>query len=96
MEINLQRPLGDSNPWLSARQADTLTAELRGQGERGGNWTPDGSYVTVLQTAATHIANSSHSPTMGLVGLEPTTNRLKARYSTIELQTHVIWYYSVV
>ena len=25
---------------------------------------------------------------MGLVGLEPTTSRLKARYSTIELQTH--------
>ena len=24
---------------------------------------------------------------VGLVGLEPTTNRLKARYSTIELQT---------
>ena len=25
---------------------------------------------------------------MGLVGLEPTTSRLKARYSAIELQTH--------
>ena len=28
---------------------------------------------------------------MGLVGLEPTTSRLKARYSTIELQTQIIW-----
>jgi hypothetical protein len=29
---------------------------------RGGNRTPDGSYVRVLQTRTTHIADSSHSP----------------------------------
>ena len=29
--------------------------------EREGNRTPDGSYVRVLQTRTTHIADSSHS-----------------------------------
>ena len=29
-----------------------------------------------------YVANSRHSPTMGTVGFEPTTYRLKARYST--------------
>ena len=38
-----------------------------------------------------YVANSRHPPTMGHLGFEPRTNRLKAGYSTAELMSQRMW-----
>ena len=63
------------------------TTELSPQGERGGNRTPDGSYVRVLQTRTTHIADSSHSPKSSYVFID--INVVSGLNTRCPFDTHV-------